>query len=32
LFVPPRERRAPDAAMIARLGLDGRRFGLGSPP
>jgi hypothetical protein len=32
LFVPPRERRAPDATMIARLGLDGRRFGLGSPP
>lgn len=31
LFVPPRERRAADAAMIARLGLDGRRFGLGGP-
>lgn len=31
LFVPPRERRAADAAMVARLGLDARRFGLGSP-
>lgn len=31
LFVPPRERRAPDPAMIARLALDGRRFGLGAP-
>jgi hypothetical protein len=28
LFVPPRERRAPDAEMIARLGLDGKRFGV----
>jgi hypothetical protein len=28
LFVPPRERRAPDPEMIARLALDGRRFGL----
>ena len=32
LFVPPRERRAPDPAMIARLALDGRRFGLGEAP
>jgi Tetrapyrrole (Corrin/Porphyrin) Methylases len=31
MFVPPIERRAPDATMIARLGLDGRRFGLGAP-
>jgi len=31
LFVPPRERRAPDPAMIARLALDGRRFGLDQP-
>lgn len=31
LFVPPREQRAPDAAMIARLGLDGRRFGVPGP-
>lgn len=31
LLVPPRERRAPDAEMIARLGLDGRHFGLVSP-
>lgn len=31
LFVPPRERRAADPAMVARLGLDGRRFGLGGP-
>jgi hypothetical protein len=28
LFVPPRERRAADPAMVARLALDGRRFGL----
>ncbi len=32
LFVPPRERRAADPAMIARLGLDGRRFGLAGAP
>lgn len=32
LFVPPRERREPDPAMIARLALDGRRFGLEPPP
>jgi Tetrapyrrole (Corrin/Porphyrin) Methylases len=31
LFVPPRERRAPDPTMIARLALDGRRFGLEPP-
>jgi len=31
LFVPPRERRAPDPRMIARLGLDGRSFGLPEP-
>ena len=28
LFVPPRERRAPNPAMIARLGRDPRRFGV----
>ena len=28
LYVPPLERRAADGDMIARLGLDGRRFGL----
>lgn len=28
LFVPPGERRPPDPAMVARLGLDARRFGL----
>jgi hypothetical protein len=32
LFVPPREQRQPNAAMIVRLGLDPRRFGLGTPP
>lgn len=32
LFVPPRERRAADPAMVARLGLDGRSFGLAGPP
>lgn len=32
LFVPPRERRAPDRAMIARLGLQPRAFGLGDLP
>jgi hypothetical protein len=30
LFVPPRERRAPDPAMIERLALDARRFGIGA--
>ncbi len=32
LFVPPRERRAPDPTMIARLALDGRRFGVEPAP
>lgn len=32
LFVPPRERREPDVAMIARLGLDGARFGVAGRP
>lgn len=32
LFVPPRERRTADAAMVARLGLDARRFGLEPTP
>ena len=32
LFVPPRERRAADPTMVARLGLDGRRFGLTEAP
>lgn len=31
LFVPPRERRAADPAMVARLGLDPRRFGVPAP-
>ncbi|MBX3155774.1 MAG: hypothetical protein KF773_07235 [Deltaproteobacteria bacterium] len=30
LFVPPRERRAPDPAIVARLALDPRRFGIGA--
>ena len=28
LYVPPRERRAPDPAMVGRLGLNPGRFGL----
>ena len=32
LFVPPRERRAADPQMIARLGLDPASFGLGGTP
>jgi hypothetical protein len=28
LFVPPVEQRGPDIAMIDRLGLDRRRFGV----
>jgi hypothetical protein len=32
LFVPPRERKSADPAMVARLGLDARSFGLEPTP